>query len=402
MRRIDAHGDRDMRIVGTRLKDIMTTDPVTARIDETVSDAMAKIRKHKVRELPVLDGSRPVGLVSYTSFIERRSVPITAKLDSIMLQAPRLDEDSDIIDAAEALVAAGIRGAPVMRGSSMVGFVSRTDVIRAMAKADELRAKRVEEFMTRDPKTVKEEDAVRKAQIVMEDLNEKALPVVDGVNRLVGVVGMSEILDVIWRPRADAPLRSPKPPRKVYDSRSPARIDIGSVMARDVVTVAPHDSLGKTVELMLERGLSTLFVVDDGRLVGVVDQSDLMEQLINLRPREQVFVQISGLGMQEPDVYDGLYDLIGRGMKRVDKMERPRVFYLHIAAHDQEGATSKYSLRARLNTEKNMYYVGHSDWDLYKATSTLLEALESKVRREREKRLDDRKRRPSSVPGRTR
>jgi CBS domain-containing protein len=388
-----------MRIVDTKLKDIMTTDPVTARIDETVSDAMAKIKKHKVRELPVLDGSRPVGLVSYSSFIERRSVPITAKLDSIMLQAPRLDEDSDIIDAAEALVAAGIRGAPVMRGSAMVGFVSRTDVIRVMAEADELRAKRVEEFMTRDPKVVKEDDYVRKAQILMEDLNEKALPVVDGSNRLVGVVGMSEILDVIWRPRADAPRRSPKPPRKVFDDRAPARIAIGSVMTRNAVTVAPGESLEKTVGLMLDRGLSTLFVVDDGKLVGVVDQSDLMEQLINLRPRDQVFVQISGLGMQEPDVYDGLYDLIGRGMKRIDKMERPRVFYLHIAAYDQAGMTSKYSLRARLNTEKNMYYVRHADWDLYKAASTLLESLETKVRREREKKLDEKKRRPSSVPG---
>lgn len=387
-----------MRIDTLRLADIMSRAPVTIGVDESVSDAISKMKKHKVRELPVLKDGAPVGLVSYTSFVERRSVPMAAKVDSIMLPVPRLRQQDGLIDAAESLVAAGIRGAPVVQGGKMIGFVSRTDLIRSIAGSDDLRKRQVKDFMTREPKSVGPDEIMRKAQIAMESLNEKALPVVDDGNRLVGVVGMPEIIDVLWRPRGgDMPQRSPKPPRKVYDSRVRTEIRVASVMTRDVVTVAPEDTVETVSGLMLKKGISTVFVADDGKLVGVVDQSDLMEQLISLRPRDSVFVQISGIALHAPDAYDGLYELIGKGMKRIAKMERPRVFYVHIISYDEEGLTSKYSVRARLSTEKNMYYVRNSDWNVYKAMSDLLESLEGKIRKQREKALSERKKRSPGV-----
>jgi len=394
--------ESSVRIESLKLADVMSRAPVAIGIDETVSDAIAKMKKHKVRELPVVKDRTPVGLVSYTSFVERRSIPMAAKVDSMMLPVPRLRQQDGLIEAAESLVAAGIRGAPVVEGGKMIGFVSRTDLIRAMVDADGLRDRSVREFMTREPKSVGPDEVVRKAQIVMEDLNEKALPVVDDGNSLVGVIGMPEIIDVLWKPKADMPLRSPKPPRKVYDSRTRAAIKVGSVMTREVITASSEDTLATVSALMLKNGISTVFVVDDGRLVGVVDQSDLMEQMISLKPRDSVFVQISGIGIQAPDAYDGLYELIGKGMKRIAKMERPRVFYVHIASYDEEGLTSKYSVRARLSTERNMYYVRNSDWNMFRAMSDLLESLEGKVRKQREKALAVRKKRSPGVGPTTR
>jgi CBS domain-containing protein len=93
-----------MKAESLKLKNIMNENPVVVDIKATVSDAIALMRRRKVRELPVLEGDRVVGLVSYTSFIQRRSVPITAKVDSIMLPCPRLDERTSLIDAAESLV----------------------------------------------------------------------------------------------------------------------------------------------------------------------------------------------------------------------------------------------------------------------------------------------------------
>lgn len=374
-----------------KVKSVMTTTPVTVDEGASVSEAIAKIRKHRVKELPVLSKGVPVGLVSYTSFIERRSVPITAKVSSIMLPVSKLRENDSALDAAEMLVATGVRGAPVMRGNRLVGFVSRSDLIRLMPSISELRLLKARDFMTAEPVAVTPDEAVGKAQVIMEGLNEKALPVVGDGGRLVGVVGMTEIMDTVWSPKGDMPQRSPKPPRKVFDSRTRAQIKVGSVMTRNVVRVSPDDTLGRIVDLMLDKGLSTIFVTEEERLVGVVDQADLMEQVLKLRPRDEVFVQVSGMTMHEPEVLDGLYSLIGRGMKRMAKLDRPRVFYLHVAAHDQDGLTSKFSLRGRLNTDSAMYHVRGSGWDLHKALSDLLETLETKVRREKEKELDKRR-----------
>ncbi|MCJ7489825.1 MAG: CBS domain-containing protein, partial [Thermoplasmata archaeon] len=291
-----------MRTESLKLKDIMNENPRVIDIESTVSDAIAMMRRHKVRELPVLDNGRPVGLVSYTSFIQRRSVPMTAKVDSIMLPCPKLDEDTNLIDAAEALVASGIRGAPVIRGGKMIGFVSRTDIIRAMREDEVLGRRRVHEFMTRDPVAIGPDDIVFNAQMMMHGLNEKVLPVVDGEDGVIGVIGMTEILKTLWSPKADLPPRSPKPPRKGLDGRVPAEIKIASVMTRSVVTIGPEDTLANVADVMTSKGLSTLFVVEGDKLVGVVDQSDMMEQLMGLKEREQVFVQISGLDVEDPDV----------------------------------------------------------------------------------------------------
>ncbi len=376
-----------------KARSVMTTSPVTVDVGDSVSDAIATIRRHRVKELPVLSKGVPVGLVSYTSFIERRSVPINAKVSSIMLPVSKVKEDDSVLDIAELLVATGIRGAPVMRGNRLVGFVSRSDLIKLMPSISELRLLKARDIMTAEPQSVTPDESISKAQVIMEDLNEKALPVIGDGGRLVGVVGMTEIMDTVWSPKGDMPQRSPKPPRKVFDGRTRAQIKVGSVMTRNVVSVSPDDTLGRIVDLMLDRGLSTLFVTDEDRLVGVVDQADLMSQLLSLRPRDQVFVQISGMTMHEPDVLDGLYSLTGKGMKRVAKMDRPRVFYLHVATYDHEGMASKFSLRARLNTDEAMYYVHGAGWDLYKAMSDLLETLETKVRREKEKQQDRRKKR---------
>ena len=378
-----------MKVESLNLGNIMNANPVTIAVGATVSDAIAIMRRRKVRELPVIEDDKVVGLVSYTSFIARRSVPITAKVGSIMLPCPKLDEDTNIIDAAESLVAAGIRGAPVVRGDEIVGFVSRTDIIRAMQDDEGLRNRPVSDFMTRDPESIARDDFVRKAQIVMEGLNEKALPVVELDGSLVGVIGMSEILKVLWSPKADLPARTPKPPRRVYDSRTTAAIEVGSVMTRNAVTVGPEDTLGSVAVIMTAKGLSTLFVVDaDNRLLGVVDQSDMMEQLIGLREREQVYVQISGLDVEDPDVFDSMYDLAGKGLRRINKMEMPRVFNLHVNLYERDGLTRKYSMRARLRTDRNMYYASSSDWEPLRCLSTLLESLESNVRRNRSKFLD--------------
>ena len=387
--RTEAEEQVGMRTESLKLREIITEKPAVIESGATVSDAIALMRRRKVRELPVMDGKSIVGLVSYTSFVQRRSVPITAKVDSVMLPCPRLDGDNSVVDAAEALVSAGIRGAPVVKGGEMIGFVSRTDIIRAMQDDENLGKRRVEEFMTEDPETIGPKDTVSQAQIVMQGLNEKALPVVDPRNKVVGVVGMTEILKTLWSPKADMPSRTPKPPRKVYDSRVPAAIKVGSVMTRSVVTVKPNDTLKTVAKLMTSKGLSTLFVVDDdGRLVGVVDQSDMMEQLIGLREREQVFVQISGLEAEDPDVYDSLYSLAGKGLRRINKMERPRVFNVHVTSYERDGLTRKYSMRARMRTERNMYYSSSSDWDLFRTMAMLLESIERSVRRERSKMLD--------------
>lgn len=374
-----------MEIDQLLVKDIMSPPTMTASKDETVADVISKLKKNNIREIPVVDGDKPVGLISYSSFLARRNVPLTAKAEHIMIPCPKLEEEMKVIKAAEELMSRGVRGAPVVRNHRMIGFLSRTDVIKILPQIDQIKGKQVGTFMSSNPQTVFETETVRKAQILMKGLNEKTLPVVDEENNLIGAVGMTEVMEVIWSPKGD------KVPHEIMGHRVTAEVTVGSVMSRAPVFISPKDTVEKAVSVMLGKGLTTLFVTEESKLVGVVSQADLLEQVISMKPREGVYVQITGLDLEDPDVYDTLYGLIGKSMERINRMEPPRVFTVHITIYHHEGMKSKYSLGARLTTEKGMYYNKHTDWDLYKAMDTVLDMLEKNIKRDHEKKRDLRK-----------
>jgi CBS domain-containing protein len=50
------------------------------------------------------------------------------------------------------------------------------------------------------------------------------------------------------------------------------------VMVRDVVTVKPDDSVAEAIKLLAEHDVSALPVVDDGQVVGMISEADLMRR----------------------------------------------------------------------------------------------------------------------------
>ena len=365
------------------VKDVMSSAAVTSRKGDTVSDVIAQMKKGHLREVPILDGGKPIGMVSYSSFLHRRSLPLSAKVEQVMLPVPNLEEDMLLTSAVEEMTSSGVRGAPVVRAGKMIGFISRTDVIRIFPKIAQLKDRKVSSFMTSNPLAVTERETVRKAQLLMKSLMEKTLPVVDSNGKLVGAIGMPEVMDVLWSSKAAS-----KPPNEIRGGREQAEVIVGSVMSRPATAVSPAETAGNVANLMIEKGLATVFVHEDQKLVGVVSQADLMEQIISLKPTEGVYVQITGLNEEDPDVYDVLYDLIGKSMKRIDKIQPPRVFTVHVTTYHHEGMRSKHSLTGRLTTARKMYYAHAADWDLYKTMDLMLDSLEKNVKREHEKTLD--------------
>lgn len=60
------------------------------------------------------------------------------------------------------------------------------------------------------------------------------------------------------------------------------------IMTREPITVSPKTEITKAARLLLEEGINGVPVVDSGRLVGILCQSDLIAQQKNL-PMPSVF-----------------------------------------------------------------------------------------------------------------
>jgi CBS domain-containing protein len=51
---------------------------------------------------------------------------------------------------------------------------------------------------------------------------------------------------------------------------------LGDLMTRELLEVAPEDTLGQAAEAMVERGVGSAVVSDFGRLIGILTERDLL------------------------------------------------------------------------------------------------------------------------------
>lgn len=365
----------------------MVRKVVTAMRDESVADVLGKMKALGLHQIPVVDdGDRPVGLVSHAALLARTSVAPGMKVEHVMVSPPKLSPNDPITQAAETLMSAGLRAAPVVSGGRLVGIVSRTDLVHMLPEVPELASKTAREVMSLQPHAVTEGESIQRAQTILKGLAEQNLPVIDDHGSLVGVVGLKDIAKVLWRPKQ-------KESRGEFvGERSPVEVRVESVMNRPPIAAAPDASLGEIVSLMERHDVSTVFVEENRRLVGVVTQADLVETILSQKEREGVYVQITGLSEEDPSIYDTIYSLIERKMRRITKLGvAPRVFTLHVVSYHHEGPRQKYSLRARLATSEGMYYGRGFDWDLFKALDILLDHLEANFRKEKSVQLTRRR-----------
>jgi ribosome-associated translation inhibitor RaiA len=141
---------------------------------------------------------------------------------------------------------------------------------------------------------------------------------------------------------------------------------------------------------MIEHDISSVIIAEERKPIGILTQVDLIELLTSYRESPQLYVQITGLE-EDPEFYDAMYTMIRKGMKRVSGIVKPKILNLHVVQHHSEGLRSKFTLRARMTTEKKMYYANAFEWDLMKALDEVMWQLEKTIKREKEKRVDRRK-----------
>ncbi|MFW5683745.1 MAG: CBS and ACT domain-containing protein [Spirochaetota bacterium] len=132
----------------------------------------------------------------------------------------------------------------------------------------------VRSVMTSNPYTVTERDPVTDAQTIMRREKIHRLPVVNGAKKLVGIVSEKDLLYAT---------PSPATTLNVYEmSNLLSKLKVQSVMTEKVITVTSSTLVEDAARMLVDNNIGGLPVVDDGKLVGIVTESDLFRLLIDL------------------------------------------------------------------------------------------------------------------------
>ncbi|HJZ47425.1 MAG TPA: CBS domain-containing protein [Roseiflexaceae bacterium] len=111
----------------------------------------------------------------------------------------------------------------------------------------------------------------------------RRLPVVDAAGRLLGIVTEGDINRISDSHVTD--VRDYNLYHRVAD------LPIGEIMTRAVVTVTPDTPIMQVARLLLEHRIGGVPVIEEGRVVGVITESDLF-RLIVVQQAEVAFSRI--------------------------------------------------------------------------------------------------------------
>jgi acetoin utilization protein AcuB len=114
--------------------------------------------------------------------------------------------------------------------------------------------------------TIRADAPIRDAAELMRLREIRHLPVVDAGGRLVGIVTDRDLRQAVFAPAVQERL----------DVEAVQDIAIREVMTWAVITVGPAADIREAARLMHEQKIGALPVTQDGRLVGILTESDVL------------------------------------------------------------------------------------------------------------------------------
>ena len=154
-----------------KVRDLMTTDPITTTPGALLKEAARIMVREKISGLPVMEGSKVVGIVTEGDFLRQEAnrdqpyrlsllealfgeggaEPAVETVGEVMTEPViTITPDATVSEAARVMSHRKVKRLPVLDdGGNLIGVISRADVVNAFTKPDEVIEDEVREDIVR-------------------------------------------------------------------------------------------------------------------------------------------------------------------------------------------------------------------------------------------------------------
>jgi CBS domain-containing protein len=172
------------------VEDVMTKDVVYVEVPGSRDTALKTMKDKGITSVPVVKNRELVGIITRGDIFRN---PEEDQIALLMTRQPVIvSPTATIQDAARIFVENEIRRMPVVEDSQLVGFITVTDIVSAIADMD-IKIP-VDDFIIREIAAVWEMTPVNVVGEIMKLANADASPVLDSANRVVGIITESALL----------------------------------------------------------------------------------------------------------------------------------------------------------------------------------------------------------------
>lgn len=279
--------------------DAMTprSEVVTVELPGTRDDCLEYLQERGFSSVPVVkttdDGEEFRGLVTRESLIEQ---PDEDQLALLTREVPTIELSATLTELATLVLDSGERRVPVVETSELVGIVTVTDVVRAIAEGETDGSTEVGGLATRAINTVYQGAPLPVAERQLHHADVPYAVVLDDDGRLAGMLTEVDIIEVArvvqgeadpgdavagqdddWKWEGIKAVGSKGVPTlNVEIPSSP----VAEFMTEDLLSVSKRRTARDAAQLMISNDVEQLPLVSGDELVGIVRDVDLLEALV--------------------------------------------------------------------------------------------------------------------------
>lgn len=266
---------------------LATRDVITLPPTATIMEAIKIMTERRFRRIPITDAGtkRLEGIVTSTDIIDflgggRKNLLIEKRFKGNLLAAINeevrqimetdiayLNEQADFKEAIETMLERKTGGLPIVNDDmQVVAIFTERNAVELMGGL--ITRKTVDEYMTKKVIMVSTDTPIGHAAKIMVENRFRRLPVVkDGT--FAGIVTASDIVHFLGRGDAFSKLTTGNV-HEAFDQ------PVGSIISKELVWTSPGTDMGKAMEIMLEKQIGSLPVLEDGVLLGIITESDFL------------------------------------------------------------------------------------------------------------------------------
>jgi len=253
-----------------QIQEIYRKDIRTVSKNQTIQEAL-KIMGSKLTKLPVTDGGKLVGIITTRDILRvvgssHSQSPEHAHISGVMQKELKvLPPDTDIKTAVRTMLDSDISSLLVVEGETLLGLLTKTDLLGACKEI----TRPVSEFAV-EPLTVSPGHRLPHVRELMFKKNISIIPVTDG-GKFIGIILSRDIARKILDFKKDV--------KKHQDAIRNMAVE--DFYKPDTTSIPPETTVGEAATKLLEEKRTSLPIMENGELVGIVSKTDLLRALLD-------------------------------------------------------------------------------------------------------------------------
>lgn len=367
-----------------------------AEKSQSISQIKNKMEEQNLLSLPVTENGKLKGAIGYRDLIRHIQFnPENTKLEKVMHQPPEYENGDNLIELADLRINSGQKMLVRTEGNKLKGVIGEEEFLKALGQAEEVQELSTRDLATYEVLTVFEDDSVEEARHKLLDNNISRLPVLDDDGNLVGKISSLDMLKILV-PRegvnSGGTTRTKQgESRGGNEKERMSEIPVKEVLDRTPTVMEGHGEAGEAINRMIDQESQEAIITDRDYPEAILTVKDFLKYFNDkYNVQDTILVNLIGIEVDEEKaaVHDKVATQLRGSLGR--KLDRPEELSLHVKKSEKDGKKHRHEITAKLYSEYGITTSNVEGWELMDAVDTVLNELNTQIRKKKEKQEDKR------------